>query len=101
LRSAGTLRKSSRTTLAMIGTAMIVSTTEAVRIPFPAYELGSPLKIGSHPRNDFRNGSRWCCMKGPRTRIPQRPRMTLGIAASISTSAPIVSRRTLGASSVR
>ena len=80
---------------------MIVSTTEAVRYPLPANPLVSPLKIGVQPRNDCRNGSRWFSMKGLSTMIPQRPRITLGIAASISTSAPIESRSTRGASSVR
>ena len=89
---------SSRATLAMIGTAMIVRMIAAGRIPFWS---GLPLKSGSQPRNDWSHGSRWFSMKGPRIRIPHNPRITLGIAASISTRAPITSRTARGASSVR
>ena len=40
-------------------------------------------------------------MTGARTMMPQKPRITLGIAASISTSGPMTPRRRCGASRLR
>ena len=61
---------------------------------------GEP-KIGMKPRWSCSHGSMWPCAKGARMRIPQKPRMTLGIAASISTSGPTSKRTGPGASMLR
>ena len=76
--------------LAMIGTIMIVRIRPAVNRPVPV-AVGAP-KIGMKPRCSCSHGSRWCARNGPSTRMPQRPRTTLGIAASISTSEPTMPR---------
>ena len=72
---------------AMIGSAMIASTIIAVNMPLPVAD-GVP-KSGMKPSTSCSAGSIVERRKGPRTMIPQRPMMTLGTAASISTSGPI------------
>ena len=84
--------------LEVIGTTMIVSTRMATRIP--AFS-GVPLNSGMKPRWRWSQGSRSCPTNGPRTRIPQRPSTTLGIAASNSTREAITVRAPRGASSLR
>jgi hypothetical protein len=97
--SCGTVKKRSRLTEAMIGTTMIVRIRLALKRPVPVV-AGAP-KIGRKPSTLWRNGSRWACRKGPNTRMPQNPRITLGIAASISTSGPITLRSRRGATMLR
>ena len=71
--------------LEMIGRIMIVNTTIAVKIPVPVDE-GVP-NNGMKPNAEWRAGSTWSRSTGPSTKIPQSPITTLGIAASVSTSA--------------
>ena len=66
----------------VIGTIMIVSTRAAGSIP--ACE-GSPEKMGRKPSQLWSQGSRCCATHGPKTRMPQSPSTTLGIAARSST----------------
>ncbi len=66
---------------------MIASTTPAVKTPSPVVD-GAP-KIGIQPSTSCSAGSTVERRNGARTKIPQRPRITLGIAASSSTSGPI------------
>ena len=87
---AARLRKSSRQMLATIGTTMIASIERRRR--GSRSRTASPLKIGRKPNQLLSHGSRWSGTNGPSTRIPQRPSTTLGIAASISTSAPTTPR---------
>ena len=96
--SGGTLTKSSRQTPAMIGTAMIARITPATKIPLAP---GCPPNNGMKPRVLWSHGSTWSARNGPSTRMPQSPRTTVGIAASISTNEPTTSRIPLGASSLR
>ena len=83
----------------MIGITMIVRIRLAVKTLSPVVS-GAP-KIGRKPSVLCRNGSTCACTKGARTSRPQKPRMTLGIAASSSTSGPTTPRTPLGASRVR
>ena len=99
LRSRGTPRKSSREMLETIGRIMIVSTTIAVKTLEPVVD-GGP-KSGMKPSALWSAGSTWSRSIGPSTRIPHRPMTTLGIAASVSTSAVTGPRSQRGASSVR
>ena len=71
--------------LAMIGRIMIVRTMIAVKM-FGTVRVGGP-KSGMKPSAEWRAGSTWSRRTGASTRIPQRPMTTLGIAASVSTSA--------------
>ena len=96
--SRGTLRNSSRQTLATIGTTMIASTSPAMKMPL---DCGVPLKSGMKPSVSCSHGSRWFAANGPSTRIPQSPSTTLGTAASVSTSAPTMPPTPRGASSLR
>ena len=98
-RSAGTCMKSSRQMLATIGTTMIVRISPAVNRPVPV--ASDAPKMPMNPSLRCSHGSRWFARNGPRTRIPQRPRTTLGIAASISISEPTTPLTPFGASSVR
>ena len=82
--SRGTARKRSREIEAMIGMIMIVRIRLAVKTLAPVV-CGGP-KSGMKPSVSCSQGSMCDWTKGARTRIPQKPRMTLGIAASISTS---------------
>ena len=97
--SFGTLRNSSRAIEALIGITMIARTSAAGSRPVSV--LASPRKNGVHPSARCRNGFRWFSRKGPSTKIPHRPISTLGIAASISTSPPMMPRTPRGASSER
>ncbi len=98
-RSRGTARKRSRETEAMIGMTMIVRIRLAVKMLAPVV-CGAP-KIGMKPSLSCRNGSSVPWTKGARTSTPQKPRMTLGIAASISTSGATTPRTPGGASRLR
>ena len=69
--------------LATIGTTMIVSTRQAGSSP--TFD-GVPEKSGMKPKWSLRNGSTCGSRNGPMTRIPHRPRTTLGMAARSSTS---------------
>ena len=84
--SRGTLRKRSRLSEAMIGTTMIVRIRLAVKMLAPVV-WGGP-KIGRKPRWSWSQGSRCAWTNGARMRMPQNPRITLGIAASSSTIGP-------------
>ena len=53
------------------------------------------------PSDEWRAGSTWSRRIGARTRSPQSPITTLGIAASVSTSAVTGPRIPRGASSLR
>ena len=81
MRSRGR-ENSSRQIADVIGMIMIVSMSEAGGSP-PG---GEPEKIGRKPRWSVSamNGSRCSATQGPKTRMPQRPSTTLGIAASSS-----------------
>ena len=92
--SAGTDWKRSREIEAMIGITMIVRIRLAVKTLSPVVS-GVP-KIGRKPSVLCRNGSTWACTNGARTSRPQKPRMTLGIAASNSTSGPTTPRTPWG-----
>ena len=61
---------------------------------------GAP-KSGMNPSALCSAGSTWSRSTGPSTRMPQSPITTLGIAASVSTSAVTGPRSKRGASSVR
>ena len=99
VRSCGTRMKSSRQIADVIGMIMIVRTSAAGRMP--ACE-GVPEKTGSSPSGvSWIQGSRWSRTHGPKTRIPQRPSTTLGIAASSSTIVAIGAATRRGAISVR
>ena len=97
--SRGTARNSSRQMLEMIGTTMIVRINPAVKRPVPACD-GAP-NSGMNPRLRCSQGSTCIPRNGPSTKMPQRPRTTLGIAASISTSVAMIPRTPFGASSLR
>ena len=77
---------------------MIVSTRAAGSIP--ACD-GSPEKSGHQPRKLCSQGSRVSRTQGPKTRMPQSPSTTLGIAARSSTSVAIGEAIRRGAISVR
>ena len=77
---------------------MIVRTSAAGRMPTCE---GSPENIGRNPNHDCSHGSRWFAIHGPKTRMPQRPSTTEGIAASSSTSVAIGAASRRGAISVR
>ena len=96
--SFGTLTKSSWQIDDVIGIIIIARTTIAMSTPACC---GVPVKNGVQPRNDWKNGSISVRMKGPRTKMPQRPTTTLGTAASIEISAPTGPRIAGGASSLR
>ena len=98
VRSLGTRMKSSRQIADVIGMIMIVRTSAAGRIP--ACD-GSPEKTGRKPSTSFSQGSRWSRTHGPKTRMPQRPRTTLGMAARSSTIVAIGAASRFGAISVR
>ena len=83
----------------MIGTIMIVRIRLAVKTLAPVV-WGAP-KIGMKPSVSCSQGSKVPCTNGARIRMPQKPRMTLGMAASISTSGPITPRTPAGASRLR
>ena len=85
---AGPRWKRSREIEAMIGTTMIVRIRLAVKMLAPVV-CGAP-KIGMKPSVSCRNGSSVPWTKGASTNTPQKPRMTLGIAASISTSGAMI-----------
>ena len=87
LSSLGTVRNRSRVIAAMIGSAMIARITIAVKIPDPLSD-GDP-NNGMKPSTLCSAGSIVERMIGARTTIPQRPMITLGTAASSSTSGPI------------
>ena len=89
---------SSRQIAEVIGMIMIVSTSAAGSIP--ACD-GSPEKSGHQPRKLCSHGSSVSRTHGPKTRMPQSPRTTLGIAASSSTSVAIGAAARRGAISVR
>ena len=97
--SAGTWANRSRLIEAVIGMIMIVSTSTAVNTVLP--EAGSDEKNGVQPNTSFSQGPSVSWTTGPSTRMPQSPRTTLGIAASISTSEPTTPRTPRGASSLR
>jgi hypothetical protein len=99
LSSFGTPRKSSRQRLEMIGTIMIVRIRIAANTLEPTG--GGGPKIGRKPSAPCSAGPSVLTMNGPRTRIPQSPRTTVGTAASSSTSGPTTERIQRGASSVR
>ena len=71
----------------------------AVKMPRPVVD-GAP-KIGIQPSTSCRAG--WIVerMNGASTMIPQRPMITLGTAASNSTSGPITALTRPGASRLR
>ena len=94
-----TVKNRSRLIEAMIGTTMIVRMRLALNSPVPVV-CGAP-KIGRKPSALCRNGSRFLCRNGASTTIPQNPRMTLGMAASISTSGPITPLTRPGATVLR
>ena len=71
----------------MIGITMIVRIRLAVKTLGPVVS-GAP-KIGMKPSVSCRNGSTWSLHERGEDEKPQKPRMTLGIAASISTSGEI------------
>ena len=98
IRSRGVREKSSRQIAEVIGMIMIVRTSAAGSIP--ACD-GSPEKRGHQPRKLWRKGSSVSRTHGPKTRIPQRPRTTLGIAARSSTIVAIGAATRRGAISVR
>ena len=77
---------------------MIARTSPAMKMPL---DWGVPLKSGMKPSVSCSHGSRWLATNGPSTRIPQSPSTTLGIAASVSTSAPTMPPTPRGASSLR
>ena len=97
-RSRGTRLNSSRQIAEVIGMIMIVSTSAAGSTP--DWD-GSPEKIGRKPNQLWSHGSRCCATQGPKTRMPQSPSTTLGIAASSSTIVAIGAASRFGASSVR
>ena len=66
---------------------MIVRIRLAVKTLNPV--VSAAPKIGMKPNVLCSKGSMCSCTKGARTSRPQKPRMTLGIAASISTSGEI------------
>ena len=74
-----------------------------IRIAANTFEptVGFVPKIGSQPRVPWIAGPSVPVMKGPRTRMPQSPSTTLGIAASNSTSGATAARIHRGASSLR
>ena len=74
------LRNSSRQMLATIGTIMIERISPATKTSLPVDDVP---KSGTHPKPPWSHGSRCFAMNGPITRIPQRPRTTLGIAAAL------------------
>src|SRR6476646_6009423 len=86
IRSRGVRENSSRQIAEVIGMIMIVSTSAAGSIP--ACD-GSPEKSGHQPRKLCSHGSSVSRTQGPKTRMPQSPRTTLGTAASSSTSVAI------------
>ena len=98
MRSRGVRAKSSRQMADVIGMIMIVSTSAAGSMP--ACD-GSPEKIGRKPSVLSSHGSRCSATQGPKTRMPQRPSTTLGIAASSSTIVAIGAASRRGAISVR
>ena len=67
----------------------------------PGLATGRPEKIGRKPSTSWSQGSRWSATHGPKTRIPQSPSTTLGIAASSSTIVAIGAAMRRGAISVR
>ena len=83
----------------MIGTTITVRITPAVKTLSPVV-CGAP-NTPVKPRTSCSAGSMCACMKGASTMIPQKPRITLGIAASISTSGPTIVRTERGASMLR
>jgi hypothetical protein len=84
--------------LEMIGRIMIVRTTIAVKMLEPV--LAGP-NSGMNPSAEWSAGITSERSTGPSTMIPQSPITTLGIAASVSTSAVTGPRIQRGASSVR
>ncbi len=83
----------------MIGRAMIARMIIAVKIPAPLSE-GAP-KSGMKPRTLWSAGSIVDRITGSRTTIPQSPMITLGTAASSSTSGPMTPAMRLEVSRLR
>ena len=97
--SGGTVRNRSRLSAAMIGSTISVSPSPAVKVLRPVV-CGGP-NSGMKPSTLCRNGSRCFRANGPSTTTPQSPTITLGIAASISTSGPTTARTGGGAIMLR
>ena len=99
LSSLGTVRNRSRLSDGMIGTTITLRIRPAVKRLRPVV-CGAP-KMPRNPNVSWRNGSMVVCTKGARKMRPKNPRITLGIAASISTSGPTTVRTERGASIAR
>jgi hypothetical protein len=84
--SAGACRNTSRQIAVMIGRIMTASTSAAVRIVRPV-PLAVPPKNGIQPRYSLSH-TKTGCAAGASTPMPQRPKTTLGTAASRSTMYP-------------
>ncbi len=93
------MRKRSREIEATIGTTMIVRIKLAVKTLEPV--VWALPKIGMKPKVPCSQGSMSEWTNGARTISPQKPRMTLGIAASISTRGAITRLTPVGASRLR
>ena len=93
----GTASSTSRQTALMYGRIMMARMMPAASIELPRK---SPAKNGVQPSVAWTAGTT-CRSNGIRTKIPQRPYTTLGIAASNSTRVPTGPRNHSGANSVR
>ena len=96
--STGTASSTSRETERMNGTAMMASTRPAARNPTPYI---GPWNSGRKPSVDFKNGSTTFLSTGTRTKMPSKPKITLGTAASSSMTNVRASEMRGGASSAR
>ena len=94
----GTATRISREIVTIVGRIMIARMTPAAKSPIPN---AGPLKIGIQPKLSTMNDSTVTLRNGPRTKTPQRPMTTEGIAASSSMTKVSGTEIRLGAYSAR
>ena len=94
----GTVLRTSRETDETIGTSMIARIMPPASSPIP---YGGPLNSGSQPSVLPSAGSTALRSHGAITKMPQRPRITLGMEASSSTTKDRTVETPAGAISAR